>query len=351
MNDLERTVFEFLRKYGNLENDNKPILKRELDEYELHIKQTIHPKFWLEYDISQDQDYENKAWERKFLLDYSKINLKNMLVENFENLIFKDIPDSNEYALIDVGSHLGQRITLNFALQKPNVEVILIDKISENDLTREIKNNKYIKSNTAPSSWNSFNLKFNNNFDGDVSNYLNNTFLENNLKNVTYHESLIDSTFAHNPIQLRDKLKHKKITVIGYKNPKGLGNLTINLANSLNANNLYLTNSALEKISPDDAIFTHMKNYLLKKDITTQEVKKIVSLIYFEFHENLKINKYDYHNHMEKIFGDTIKLPFILSQQDMLNKSGFDSEIIRLVYENKPVNYNNPSQGIKAIRK
>jgi len=249
------------------------------------------------------------------------LSLSGILETDFEKKPLEDIPNSDKYVLIDIGSHLGTRITLPFARQRPNVQVYLVDKLKKHNLLSDIAYESFYK---RP------------NFDSnDIEGSINRLLWANGYSNVRYIEKRID--FDSLELGIEKDIENKKIAVVGFKNPAGLGNLTLLEAIRLNAQRIYITNSSLENIPSDSKHFNFLRDNL---DGCAEEIIPL-----FKDGEV----RYPYECGEKNRLALAVKLLFILSQKSKLEEEGYKVQIME---NSKPVNkhFNQPDYNLFACK-
>ncbi|MBU0530576.1 MAG: hypothetical protein KKC05_02780, partial [Nanoarchaeota archaeon] len=117
------------------------------------------------------------------------------------------------------------------------------------------------------------------------------------------------------------------------------------------AEGVYLTNSALEKITPGSEHFRYMMRFL-KENMLDQEIQRIMSLMHDPDSPKGKKRSDKYHyKTTEKYFALALKLMFLLPQVDRLQRSGMDATLYSEKGNENGQNYNNPDHFLKASRK
>jgi hypothetical protein len=298
MGDLAERAIKFIREY--IEYDKL-----------IGLAQSVHPLHREEITGSPPE---------------FRIFLPGILESEFEKKPLEDIPDSDEYVLVDIGSHLGTRITLPFSRAKPKVQVYMVDCLTRKNI---VSDRAYdIFSVRTPIS------------EEDIEGSVNRLLQENGYENVRYIQKKLRFGSSLD-LGVEDEIKGKRIVLTGFKNPKGLGNLTIEEAVRLEASRVYLNNSALENIiNPKSKHFDWMKEYL-SAHLSPFEIWKFIGLMGYGG------RRYDYKDEGMRNFALALKLLFVLAQKDKLEKAGYKVKIMRNV-KNRDNHFNKPDYNLVA---
>lgn len=253
--------------------------------------------------------------------DFARIGLENMLCADFERSHFSAIPDSEEYVLIDVGSHLGRRVTRPFARSHPNVRVVMVDCLTRADV---VDNFNYQRFNHDPPNT-PFDLKVA--ITDDIVSSVNALLQANGYANVRYvHKQL---TPADYDLSIPSLTRSRRVVVTGFKNPKGLGAVTAALAVREDAEKLYLTQSGIECVPPSSPTFDPLKKYLASY-FAPEEVNKVIAFIHDPRHTNaLHAEKYDRTDEGQRLFSAVLRLLFVLPQKKMLEQNGYTATLFQ----------------------
>ncbi len=259
----------------------------------------------------------------------------------------RELPDSAEYAVIDIGSGFARDTTRPLAAAKPSVRVYMVDRIEREWLDQDWQYIELKYPGAGPP------LRTRVPFSRDIATTVNILFRVNGYTNITYvHKCLTpeDSTLG-----IEDELAGKRVVVTGYKNPKGLGNLTAALAIKLRAEALYLNNSALEKLPKDAPAFGPMRSLLRDRGLSAAEADGVCARISDpRFRPDRpdywpKPEKYEYSDPAQRQFGETLKLPFVLVQAQHLERNGYAVTVLQEPGERR--SYNGPDHHLVARRR
>jgi hypothetical protein len=302
----------------------------------------IHPRYRHEYDDldifeSMPADYQE---------EYYDFGLKPMKAQDFESLPLKEIPDSPEYVLIDVGSSLGRRITRPFSTKRPNTRVIMIDCLTREDLEDESNYTSY-ETNEISGKELITRVRLTDNIEESANRLLK----ANGYDNIIYvNHKLTLGSLTRLVGLIHDKIDGKKIYLTGNKNPRGLGDLTCRFGVLADAYKICLNNSALEKMSVSDEKFEMVQDYLSKKGFKRDEIQKYLSLIAW-YEKDSQQDRYDYSKDTERIFAKTLKLAYALAQKEFLERNGYSVEITDCIHRFGNGSFNLPDHNIIATRK
>lgn len=305
MDFLEEKLLDFIKKYGELDlSGDKPSFV--LDELDFNSSPQ-YPRKLGKHILDSNSN-------RIFYEDYTPLMMKPIFQRDFEESIFHEIDDRDDYVLIDVGSGFGAGVIRTFALLKPNVQVIMIDNMSRETLEKQIEIDK---------------LQFGDGFrikreiGNDLADFITSTYADNKLGNVRYVQH--DLTYENIGMHVLDMVKGKKVFVTNFWSPKGFGNLATRFAVESNAERLYMTQNGLEAISPGASHFRMLNAFLHKSGLTDYEISKIQRLMY-DKREKGK-DKYDFKDKYEKMFGTALKLLFVAAQKNLLDTNGYHVEL------------------------
>ena len=328
-------AIRFMKQYGNLGDADKnpfftgksfsgythPLARRASHSAEDHLSQP---------PMSGEQVYAG---------DFRQINLQKLTTAEFEALPLSDIPDSEEFALIDIGSHLGMRVTRPFARAKPNVQVMMVDYLSR-DQVMDIGNYRVLPPHVVQREPLQGPIPFRDSVEDTV-----NELMEiNNLPNVTYQQKWL--TPGKNDLTLPSTIQGKRVVVTGWHNPAGLGTITAQIAADLGAESLYFNNSGLEKINPSSQHAEEFIEYL-STHFSSEEAIKVFDLMHGP-QSSRSSAKYDYKKSEEKMFASTLLLFFALYQKEMLADAGYNVSIFA---NSDAQHYNNPAHHIVGNKK
>ncbi|RLI98112.1 MAG: hypothetical protein DRO99_01530 [Candidatus Aenigmatarchaeota archaeon] len=264
----------------------------------------------------------------------------------FESMLAECVPDSEEYVVIDIGSHLGRRVTLPFARKRPNVRVYMFDKLKPEDVDAG-----YNYRDSSDVGWEYFRTRVSPR--DDVRSWVNELLDANGFGNVTYvHGELEWRNVGSNLDGISRVLASRRLVFTGYKNPKGLGNVTIAEATKHGAERLFLNNTALEKLPPDSPRWDMMRSFL-EGDMSEAEIEAVIGRIWDPRHGSIPRNdvgKYDYREPGQRMFATALKQLFILSQVDFLQNNGMDASLWIDRLPKGYGGYNSQDHDISAVR-
>ncbi|MCD6495995.1 MAG: hypothetical protein J7K54_01870 [Candidatus Aenigmarchaeota archaeon] len=341
--DLKSRTLSFLRRYGHLDEPGRlpdfsaPEPPR-YDDYRSHI----HPWYRDDFEELDDLLREKSGSEIYKEQFFSTIKgLDRRTEEELRRMPFSDVPDSEEYALVDIGSHLGTEFTNRFASSKPHVRVFMVDSLTQEDLERKyvytpFKNGELVEVfRYRPER-----------FTGDVEEDVNSLLDMNGYRNVRYLQKEMKKN-GSNLEEIESELRGKRLVFTGFKNPRELGTITLLEGISHGAERIYMNNTALENLKQDSWVFGMLKDYV-KGELTEPEREKLVRLIYYPECSPRMIKQimYDYRSN-ERYFATALKQLFSLAQADILESSGYDAGLA-LGFS---INYNQSDHNFAAVRK
>lgn len=273
--------------------------------------------------------------------DFARIGLETVLCADFERSHFSAIPDSEEYMLIDVGSHLGRRVTRPFARSHPHVQVVMVDCLKRDDVIDDFNYQRFNHSHDAP-------LELKVAITDDIASSVNALLQANGYANVRYVNKQL--TPADYDIGIRSLTRSRRVVVTGFRNPKGLGAVTAAIAVREGAEKLYLNQSGIECIPPSSPSFDPLKKYLAPY-FAPEEVAKIIALIHDPQHtDTLHAEKYDRTDEGRRLFSAVLRLLFVLPQKKMLEQNGYATTLFQEARLGD-VPYNQPAYHLRAYRR
>ena len=290
--ELVKRTLEFIRDYRNYAGL-------------VDMAQTVHPHY----------RHEITGSEPEFSVHFSGIS-----ESEFEQKPLKDVSDSDEFVLIDIGSHLGTRITLPFARARPKVRIYLVDTLTRDDIVGD-RAYAMFSVRTPVSS-------------DDIEGSVNRLLEENRYHNVRYVQKKLRFSSSLD-LGIEDEVKGKRIILTGFKNPRGLGNLTIEEAIRLEAERVYLNNSSLENIVPESKHFDWIRKYL-SEYASKEEIDWLIGL--FKDGEV----KYNYKHGSKREFAVALKLLFVLAQKAKLEENGFEVRVLLNIKKKRNNHFNQP---------
>ncbi len=339
LTQLTERAVRFLKKYGHLDEPGKaPDFRAEDQAGFMTPLAQSYPWYRADPNHFQPELLGEEVYEN----DYNHIELPDMFNKDFEKTPLKDIPDSEDCMLIDIGSGMGRRLTRPLARAKPNLQVVMVDKYGRAELEKAELYKVFPRNDIAGEE---FKVKVP--ITDDAQATFNKLLQVNGYHNVRYVHSKLSLDSYTLPIDTQGK----RVFMMGMRNPIGLGNITAQLAIELEAEKVYFNNSALEMIKPDSRAYGLMRNFL-SSHMSEAETSKVIDLIYDPDSSvaDLMNQKYDTQKPSERYFANTLKLLFALAQKDHLEKNGFQARIFENLYMNGPGFYNCPSHNIIATR-
>lgn len=278
--------------------------------------------------------------------DFGRIHVPSILETDFERLPLKEVPDLSHSVLVDIGSHLGRRVTLPFARAKPRVAVVMVDHLTLEEVTDSL-NFTDLGDNTYAGEPFRVRVPVERTAEATVNALLR----ANGYQNVTYVHQQLSPRDQH----LRVPESDRPIVMTGFSNPAGLGGLTLELAVRRGAKAVYLNNAGVEQISPDSVYFGPLRAYLLKAGFSRRQIDKTISLIHDANqggrHEPAPLEKYDTAQEGQRLFADLLKLLFVLPQKEFLEQHGYSVQLYRNTYPNgRPLVYYAPGFNLVAQR-
>ncbi|MBT4541239.1 hypothetical protein HOC35_07035 [Candidatus Woesearchaeota archaeon] len=337
-----KEVINFLRKYGHLDDANRAPDFRAED-----VEEWIHPLAYREiWRRSNPAFYQPPiSGEVIFRQDYNLISLAEIFESEFEKTPLNKIPDSEEFVLIDIGSHLGRRLTRPFAKKKPHVNVIMIDHLTTEEIERDTNYKAFPRNDIAGEE---FYRKVE--ITNDIEDTVNRLMDNNGYRNVKYIQKLL--TYDDFSLDIDEITRTRKVFVTGFRNPRGLGNITTMVGINNNAEAIYLNNSALEKMDPNSRYLELMKGYLIDLGMSENEVGNVVKLMHDPKHSirTDATEKYNHKHEGERMFSSALRLLFVLSQAQLLEKAGYSIDIKENKMNLGYPNYNQPSHSLTAMK-
>lgn len=342
---LRDRSIEFLRRYGHLDDPDRgpdftddPLPGKPLTAAGIHLHYRDDPLHY-QSPMSGEEVYTNRF--RK-----TQSGFKSIYFLEFRTLL-NDIPDSEEYIVIDIGSSLARRTTRPIARKKPNVEFVLVDKIGRDKIESEDEYEWYENQGENEE------LRVRVPFRISEEETINELLRANGYHNLTYYHKeliLLPEGISNFEGELRNRLQRKRVIVSGYKSPVGLGNITLNEALFYRAERILLENNAMEKIPPNSKHFNRMREFL-DGHLSGQEIEKVISLIHDPYYKTREYpnSKYRYEVPGQKMYAAVLKQLFNLTQLDILANNGYVSELYAFEFRG-PGNYNQSDQAFQAYR-
>jgi len=341
---LKENTIAFIKKYGYLDDREKPpdFRAEDFPGYTPPQLECIHP--WYRNDLNlEDQIVGPISGDMIYKAKFSALvdGLLKRSEDELRELPLAEVPDSEEYVLLDTGSHLGRKTTRPFAVKKPHVKVYMIDNLNINHLLYEENYRKCERTGIAGKE-----LVYKVKFTGDIEEDVNRLMDAIGYMNIRYiQRKLVEMDGDTNLKDIERELKGKRMIFTGFRNPKGLGNTTLKESIYHGAERIYMNNTALENMDPYSGGFALLKGYL-KDDLTAIEIDKLLSLICAPRHLTHGEGKmYDYQT-SQRYFATALKQLFALSQADMLETNGYDPGLAF----GPAYNYNQSDHNFAAVR-
>ena len=301
----------------------------EWDEY------YMQPPFWQNREVEvhkNDFDSIESALERVCRYD-------------IQTNAVRDIPDSKNTVIIELGSEFGERGAGYLAEQKSNAQVILVDKKIGVDRKFD-----YVFSNPHPDArMKRVVFKKGKHLleDSDTERMINSIYHANGMKNLRFyqHELTLDEAEGNLPGFLRD-VKGKNVYLIGYQSPVTLPFLMGKLYDSLDARAMSVSLTAQEKTKPDEFTCQIIQKNL---GLTDQEIGGFIKAVHdpkaTSVHGSLS-EKYDYDVPAQKRVGVMIKTALALALAKEVDGTILRAEDNDMHFRN----YNKEDHYVQAMR-
>lgn len=327
---LDTEVVEYLRENGVLagrpvfENRKKNIVcvdpRGQWEEYYM-----AYP-FWQEREV----DVHREDFERMENL------LERTDFDDVQEKALREIPDSPDTAILEIGSEYGTAGAGWLAAHKPNAQVILVsdpreEPIKPTYLFREnrMKRNRLIfKDGISLLS------------EPDIVRRTNALYHANGIRNVTYHEHKLtmESTFSL-PGFLRE-LQSRNVYIFGHNSPGELPFIIGEMYDRLHAKQMCISMTAPEKIAPDSWVWADIARQLRLGD---DETKGYSRSSFGKGPDGMPL--IDYLDAGQKRVGVMMKLGMALS---LAKKSG--GEVLRNRVQQDSIGYNKCDFYVEAKR-
>ncbi|MDO8642289.1 MAG: hypothetical protein Q7R76_01710, partial [Candidatus Woesearchaeota archaeon] len=308
-------ALNLLVKYGHVNDPSRAPDFRAADIPPQKTMRSVRPPFFgdathIQPGVPGDEVYRQ---------DFARIRLPSMLEQDFEGLPWRDIPDTSGQVLVDIGSHLGRRVTLPFARARPHVSILMVDHLTPDEVADSLN---FTDLGDNAHAGEPFRVRVP--AQPTVEATVNALLAANGYPNVRY----VNKRLAPGDTRIQIPfLGNSRLVVTGFSNPRGLGGLTLEYAVRAGAEIVYLNNAGIEQISPDSAHFSQLRAYLLKHGFTGRAIDKTLSLIhdpdYGHRHEPAPFEKYDSASEGKRLFADVLKLLFVLPQKEFLEQHGY----------------------------
>ncbi|MBI4439508.1 hypothetical protein HY638_00890 [Candidatus Woesearchaeota archaeon] len=300
--ELILKTVEYLRKNKVLEGnplfENKTtdfVCTDPRGEWEEHYHQ---PPFWKNVVIDSHEE------------DFVSIDsrLKKMSFDEVQEKALREIPNSKETVIIEVGSDYGNFGAGYLAVHKPKAKVILISK-----KWKEGKKPEHLFRAEGKHV-----LKFERGWE-----FLNEPNLEHRINGLYRANGIFNVVFFEREIALKDisllpSIEYvcgKEIYIFGHKSPKTLPFLVGKAYNKLNARYMCVSLSAQERVSGEEFSWEIVRKNL---GLTEKEIKGYIKSA-IDPREAELCDKYDYNDHGQMRIGVMIKLGIALALAKEVN--------------------------------
>lgn len=333
-------LLNLLVKYGHLDDPARVPDFRAADIPPQRTMLGVRPPFLGDAAHTQPGVSGDEVYRQ----DFGRIRVPSILEQDFERLPLQEVPDSSAFLLLDIGSHIGRRVTLPFVRAKPRVAVVMVDHLTLEEITDPLN---FADLGDNAHAGEPFRVRVPAERTAEAT--VNALLRANGYPNVTYvHHQLSPET----PL-FRVPVSGRRVVVIGFSNPAGLGGLTLEFAARLGAEAVYLNNAGVEQISPDSPYFGPLRAYLLNTGFSRRQIDKTISLIHDpdagRRHDSASLEKYDTSREGQRLFADMLKLLFVLPQKEFLEQRGYAVRLYRNAYPNgRPLVYYAPGFNLVA---
>lgn len=337
-NRIEGTL-DFLRTYCKLD---EPIAKIVFED-PYYVEAFIHPLAKVYPHYRDDPFFYMPAHNGDNVLNkYNAVQegLAEKTEKEFFEMVAEEIPDSEEYVVVDIGSHLGINFTLPLSRKKPNLRIYMVDCFDRKGL--EDETNYVPKIDGKPLK----KVPFSN----DVGETVNLLLDENNYQNIKFvHKKLSVHVPERTDLpELEKILRTRKVVFLGKRNPALLSFATIFEGIYHDAIGIHYSPSALERTQKSAIHSSFIRNLFSLSDI---EYKKYVELLLDP--EGDLVNgkfKFDYNKKPQKRIGIMLKQLFVLVEINLLMNYGYDANLFLRNTSRIKSFYNNPDHLVMARR-
>ncbi len=327
-----QTIFDqtlnFLLSFGSMEGGQQPIFSQPYTDPGF-TNPIVYGQPWKRSDPffyvpPTSGDKVKEAYEAV------QRTLQVISSRQLEGMIMREIPDSAEFALVDIGSGTGNRFTNEFAESHSRVSVIMIDEILPQWLEED---SAYRSIHGEHGRLRGFTKRIT--LSGNPENDLNELLQANGLRNSRYvHGKLKEG--LENQLDNIPEIKGKNVTITGFRNPAGLGYLTLQQIR-LNAQQGFVTMSAPEKIKKSDGAF---------QTVVRQLAGQVTIAAVDNYHELLR-NEQRYQDECAGRFGVMLK-QLMCAAQVLSLPDQWSSKLVYIPPINGVYNYNQPSHVIEV---
>ncbi len=338
MQDIDQPiskVINYLREIGAFQGS--PVHEKTVTS----MKPVIFPQAeWDEYYMTYPywDDVTREFHKNEF--DSIDSKLRRTSYDDVQEQATRDIPDSNNTVIIELGSAYGNKGAGYLAQFKPNARVILISKGWKEDNPPRFL---FIE---PPKPMHRLVFKQGQDLlnEPDLEKRTNALYKLNGINNVTFyeHELTLDEASENLPFFLRD-LKGKEIYLFGHHLPGVLPFLMGKLYDTLNARYMCVSPTAQEKVEPDQFSWEIIQKNLGLND---EELEGLITSTFDPKAKAVKgsfSDKYDYENPAQKRIGLMIKLGVALALAKEINGAVLRNEI-------NPFGYNKIDYYVEAKR-
>jgi|GEM_PF-2983447 len=344
----ERAV-RLLRKYGELEKEGRPALRlsdgelRPINAAALQPWNRGDPDFWFR---EGDTLGEFRGMYKETFKEVGSIPCE----VDFYREYMSAVSDTEECAVVDIGSSLGRFSSRLIAEKKPHVRVYMIDKMGFEDI-EELGDFDYVPGSVDSARQ----LKRVPRNGKSLGQWVNETLRHSGYGNIEYLSMEMDHKYDGNTnlSEIGRYLSARRVFFMGMNNPCGLGNITVRETLYHGGEAVAVSNSGLDRTKPNNRGWDPVRKWL-KKYMTGPETEKVIDLTY-DPRSNRKrpishrTEKYNYEKAPEKMFSITLKWLFALPQIDKLQDSGYNVAVY--AYPDRVYQTHNGSSHIIWARK
>ncbi|PLW80095.1 hypothetical protein C0585_04215 [Candidatus Woesearchaeota archaeon] len=332
MVNLDALIY-FLRKYGNLDNDNLPIYRAN------DIPEQIHHPLALTQSFRRSDPLfytPPKSGDDIYEKDFEKIGIDSQNIDDFESRLTNIIPNSINYALIDIGSLLGGRLTRPFARTNPLVSIVMVDNMNIETIENEIMNSQ--KFDKYPNRLENV-VKID---EKDISNSIIEIMIANNYKNIHFVNKFV--TPVNYLLGINNLINGKEKVISSFKTPIIVGETMHYLAEEYKPKSIIFHNKVISDLGDKDKTPRFFDDFL-GKHFELNEIAKLKK-IYLDY----KTSK-DLDSKGNMFFAYSLHSLYGLAHKEKFNELGYDVELKQLEYTQKINYFNNPLVGIITNRK
>lgn len=323
IDDVIENTLRFLRAFGRLgDSDARPVFEAPY-QIQRPINGGVVHQPWRYGDplffVQGVGDEVQGSFER------ATAPLERIRVRDLELRINQAIPDSSEFALVDIGSSAGKAFTNEFSRNHPSVRVVMVDCMGQEALRDELVygtfENEYTRcvgfERRVPVT-------------DDVERTMNALLDANGLRNARY---------VHRELALRDgsgltdvlaDVRGRRIIFTGFRAPRQLGYITLDEMRLSGGVAACVSMSRLEQLRLDDAAFQRFARIALHYGLREEEIAKYHSLLFDPHSPRLK-EKYDEKDEGERRFGVMLKQLFVAASAQWMKQEGYGTRVALLL--------------------